>query len=74
MDRRAKAMLILAILNEAYSDVRTMMNYLEDFLGSHPEMEREFEEYGFKGIIEYVNELGRRIEEVMERVKKDLYG
>jgi len=74
MDKRARAMLILALLNEAYSDLRRIIGYVEDFIGSHPEMEREIDEYGVREFLKSAGELERKLEEVMDRVKKVVYG
>ncbi len=72
-DRRSRVFLMLALLNEAYGDVRSMITCLSDFIASHPEMKDEIEEFGLEEILDSALELERKILDVMEEMKKVVY-
>ncbi len=72
-DRRSRVFLMLALLNEAYGDVRSIVTNLSDFIGSHPEMKDEIEEFRLEEILNSAIELERKILDVMEEMKKVVY-
>jgi cell shape-determining protein MreC len=73
-DRKSRVMLLLALLNEAYGDVRSIVAYLEDFIASHPEMSEEIEEFKLRELVEEAVSLEKKILEVMEEMKREIYG
>jgi cell shape-determining protein MreC len=73
-DRKSRVMLLLALLNEAYGDVRSIVAYLEDFIASHPEMSEEIEEFKLRELIDEAVSLEKKILEVMEEMKREIYG
>ena len=72
-DRKSRVMLMLALLNEAYGDVRSIITCLEDFINSHPEMQEEIEEFKLKELLDEAVELERKILDVMENMKRVVY-
>uniref|UniRef100_A0A7C3ZE78 Uncharacterized protein n=1 Tax=Archaeoglobus fulgidus TaxID=2234 RepID=A0A7C3ZE78_ARCFL len=70
MDEKAKAILMLGLLNDAYADTRNMIYYLQDFLMSHPEWSGDLEKYGIKEVLELARELERMILESMDKLKR----
>ncbi len=72
-DRKAKLMLMLALLNEIYGDVRAITTGLEDFLKSHPEMREEIEEFGLLTLLERANDFEKTLLKVMEDIKREIY-
>uniref|UniRef100_A0A7C2SFD9 HEPN domain-containing protein n=1 Tax=Archaeoglobus fulgidus TaxID=2234 RepID=A0A7C2SFD9_ARCFL len=70
MDEKAKAILMLGLLNDAYADTRNMIYYLQDFLMSHPEWSGDLEKYGIKEVLELARELERIILESMDKLKR----
>ncbi len=69
MDRKARAMLMLGLLNDAFGDVRSMLYYLQDFIVSHPEMASEVVEFGIDEVVEKARELEKKIVESMDKLK-----
>ncbi len=45
MDDKAKAMLMLGLLNDAFGDVRNLIYYLRDFVNSHQDWSEDIERY-----------------------------
>lgn len=74
MDEKARAMLMLGLLNDAFGDVRGMLYYLQDFVMSHPEMKDEMEEFGLNEVVEMAKELERKILEKMDVLKRVIEG
>ncbi len=72
-DRKAKLMLMLALLNEIYGDVRAITTSLEDFLKSHPEMREEVEKFGLLTLLERANDFEKTLLKVMEDIKREIY-
>ncbi len=70
IDEKAKAILMLGLLNDAYADTRNMIYYLQDFLMSHPEWSGDLEKYGIKEVLELARELERIILESMDKLKR----
>jgi len=70
IDEKAKAILMLGLLNDAYADTRNMIYYLQDFLMSHPEWSGDLEKYGIKEVLELARELERMILESMDKLKR----
>jgi len=73
MDRKARAMLILGLLNDAYGDVRNILYYLQDFTISHASMAKDMEEFGILEIIESARELESKIVKAMDKLKLVVY-
>lgn len=72
-DRKSRVFLMLALLNEAYGDVRSIITCLSDFIASHPEMKEEVEEFKLEEILNSALELERKILDAMEEMKKVVY-
>ena len=72
-DRKSRIMLMLALLNEAYGDVRSIIACLEDFINSHPEMREEIEEFKLGDLLDDAIELEKKILDVMENMKRVVY-
>ncbi len=72
-DEKSKAMLMLVMLNEIYSDVVSSHRNLRDFVSSHPEMREEMQKYGLIELLSLAEEFEREVEEVMNRLKKVVY-
>ncbi len=72
-DRKAKLMLMLALLNEIYGDVRAITTSLEDFVKSHPEMGEEMEEFGLINLLERATDFEKTLLKVMEKIKREIY-
>ncbi|WP_290623666.1 MULTISPECIES: hypothetical protein [unclassified Archaeoglobus] len=73
MDERAKAMLMLGLLNDAFADTRNMVYYLQDFLMSHPEMIEDIKKFGLMDVLEEARNLERKIMDSMDKLKRVLY-
>jgi len=72
-DEKSKAMLMLVMLNEIYSDVASSHRNLRDFVSSHPEMSEEMQKYGLIELLSLAEKFEREVEEVMNRLKKVVY-
>ena len=72
-DRKARVMLMLALLNEAYGDIRSIVTSLEDFISSHPEMRDEIEEFKLRELLSEAVNLERKILDAMESMKRVVY-
>lgn len=72
-DEKARAMLMLGLLNDAFGDLRNIIYYLQDFVMSHPEMAEELDKLGLMEILQDARELERKILESMEKLKKIVY-
>ena len=72
-DRKARVMLMLALLNEAYGDIRSIITCLEDFISSHPEMEDEIEEFKLRDLLEDAINFEKMLLDVMEKMKRVVY-
>ncbi len=57
MDEKAKAMLMLGVLNDVFGDVRNMVYYLQDFLYSHPDWAEDFDKMGLNDVLNAAREL-----------------
>jgi len=66
-DRKTRLMLMLGLLNDAYAEVRSIVVSVSDFIGSHPEMREEVEEFKLGEIVEEAMKLEKKIFEVMKR-------
>ncbi len=71
-DRKTRLMLILGLLNDCFGDVRSTMVNLSDFISSHPDFE-EIDEFGLRDLLKDVEELDRKIVEIMDRIKKEVF-
>ena len=72
-DRKTRLMLMLGLLNDAYAEVRSIVVSVSDFIGSHPEMREEVEEFKLGEIVEEAMKLEKKIFEVMEEMKREIY-
>jgi peptidoglycan/xylan/chitin deacetylase (PgdA/CDA1 family) len=72
-DRKTRLMLILGLLNDAFGDVRSIMANISDFIGSHPEMREEIEEFKLNDILNHALNLEREIDEVMSKLKREIF-
>lgn len=72
-DRKTRIMLMLALLNEAYGDIRSIITSLEDFISSHPEMKDEIEEFELGDLLEDAINFERKLLDIMERIKRVVY-
>ncbi len=72
-DRRSRVMLMLALLNEAYGDIRSIIVCLEDFINSHPEMKDEIEEFRLKELLNDAVNFEKKLLDVMENMKRVVY-
>ncbi len=72
-DRKSRVMLMLALLNEAYGDIRSILTCLEDFINSHPEMKDEIEEFGLKELLNDAVNFEKKLLDVMESMKRVVY-
>jgi hypothetical protein len=72
-DRETRLLLILGLLNDAFAEARSISVNLRDFIGSHPEMGEEIEEFELLDLLNQVSELERRIDELMSSIKKEVY-
>ncbi len=72
-DRKSRVMLMLALLNEAYGDIRSIITCLEDFINSHPEMKDEIEEFGLKELLNDAVNFEKKLLDVMESMKRVVY-
>lgn len=70
-DRKSRLMLILALLNDAYGDVKSTVTCLQDFIKSHA-ME-EIDEFGLEEILDDALKLEEKILSVMDKIKAILY-
>ncbi len=73
-DRRTRLLLMLGVLNDAFGDARTIALNLRDFIGSHPEMRDEVEEFKLIDLLNRAIELEKEIDEVMMKIKKEVEG
>ncbi|WP_202319687.1 hypothetical protein [Archaeoglobus neptunius] len=69
MDRKARAMLMLGVLNDAFGDTRNMVYYLQDFVMSHVDWD-EIREFGVDEVLDSARDLEKLILEKMERLKE----
>ena len=72
-DRKSRIMLMLALLNEAYGDIRSIITCLGDFINSHPEMKEEIEEFGLKELLNDAVNFEKKLLDVMENMKRVVY-
>ncbi len=72
-DRRSRVMLMLALLNEAYGDIRSIVTCLEDFINSHPEMQEEIEEFKLRELLNDAMSFEKKLLDVMEQMKRVVY-
>jgi len=72
-DKRLRVMLMLALLNEAYGDIRSIVTCLEDFINSHPEMQEEIEEFKLRELLNDAMSFERKLLDVMEQMKRVVY-
>ncbi len=72
-DRKSRVMLMLALLNEAYGDIRSIITCLEDFINSHPEMKDEIEEFRLKELLNDAVNFEKKLLDVMENMKRVVY-
>ncbi len=72
-DRKARLLLLLGLLNDAYADAKTISVNLKDFIGSHPEMRDEVEQFKLLDLLNDVSDLERRIDDIMTSIKKEVF-
>ncbi|AEA47413.1 hypothetical protein Arcve_1409 [Archaeoglobus veneficus SNP6] len=72
-DRKARLLLMLGMLNDVYADTASTVVNLRDFMSSHPEMREEIEEFGLNDLLSSATEFEKRVLEVMEKLKAELY-
>ncbi|AIG97978.1 MULTISPECIES: cytochrome c biogenesis protein ResB [Archaeoglobus] len=70
MDEKAKAMLMLGVLNDAFGDIRNMIYYLQDFIYSHPDWAEDFEKLGLNDVLNAARELEKLTLEKMDLLKR----
>ena len=70
MDEKAKALLMLGVLNDVFGDARNIVYYLQDFVYSHPDWVQDFEKMGLYDILNAARELERLALEKMDSLKK----
>ncbi|ADC66258.1 conserved hypothetical protein [Ferroglobus placidus DSM 10642] len=72
LDRKSRLMLILGLLNDCFGDLRSTVVNLSDFISSHPDF-KEIDEFSLREILRNAQELERKIVEVMDEIKKELF-
>ncbi len=74
MNDKAKAMLMLGLLNDAFGDVRNLIYYMRDFVNSHQDWSEDIKRYGIYEVIKHSEELEKIIARSMDRLKEIVYG
>lgn len=74
MDERAKAILMLGVLNDAFGDIRNMIYYLQDFIYSHPDWAEDFDRMGLNDVLNAARELEKLTLEKMDLLKRIVEG
>jgi hypothetical protein len=74
MDERAKAILMLGVLNDAFGDIRNMIYYLQDFIYSHPDWAEDFDRMGLNEVLNAARELEKLTLEKMDLLKRIVEG
>lgn len=72
-DEKSRVMLILAMLNDVFTDVASTVRNLQDFIASHPEMMNEIEKYELREVLRKAEELEEKLVDVMDMLKKVIY-
>ena len=66
-DRKYRLMLLLSLLNEAYSELKSIVVNLEEFITLHSE-----EEVKLKELLDDFTNLEKKVIEVMNYIKKEI--
>jgi len=67
LDRKYRLMLLLSLLNEAYSELKSIVVNLEEFITLHSE-----EEVKLKELLDDFTNLEKKVIEVMNYIKKEI--
>jgi hypothetical protein len=70
-DRKTRLLLVLGLLNDAYTETKSIIVFISDFIKSHPEM-REIKEYELDKILNDAISLEKRIFDVMSELKREI--
>jgi hypothetical protein len=72
-DRKTKLMFLLGLLNDAYAEAKSIIVSVSDFIESHPEMRDEIEEFRLAEVVSEATNLEKKIFDIMEELKKEIY-
>lgn len=67
LDRKYRLMLLLSLLNEAYSELKSIVVNLEEFITLHSE-----EDVKLKELLDDFTNLEKKVIEVMNYIKKEI--
>lgn len=67
LDRKYRLMLLLSLLNEAYSELKSIVVNLEEFITLHSE-----EEVKLKELLDDFTNLEKKVIELMNYIKKEI--
>lgn len=72
-ERKTRLMLLLGLLNDAYAEAKSIIVSIGDFIESHPEMRDEIEEFRLAEVVSEATNLEKKIFDIMEELKKEIY-
>ncbi|HID43906.1 MAG TPA: hypothetical protein EYP30_09095 [Archaeoglobaceae archaeon] len=73
MDRKAKLIMSLGVLNGIYGNITSIVADLSDFISQNPDLMDEFREFGLEDILEKSMNLENLVKEARSRLMKEIY-